>query len=170
MLVLDLRHILAMLANVAMMLDQLGMERLPGGGAPVGENGDLFNCRNRQMIAIDPVEDCHVKGRRRRAFLAKAVNMDVVVIGAVIRQAMDHIRVAMVREYYRLVGWKYPVEVLVGKPVRMLLARLQRHEVDNVDHPDAEIGKRLAQKSNGGQRPATGSTSSLRASNRGRNG
>jgi hypothetical protein len=104
------------------------------------------------MIAIDPVEDRHVKRRRRRAFLAKAVNMDVVVIGAIIRQAMDHIRIAVVSEDHRLVGWKYPVEVLVGKPVRMLLARLQRHEVDNVDHPDAEIGKSLAQKSNGGQR------------------
>ena len=44
------------------------------------------------------------------------------------------------------------VEVAVAKAVRMLARRLQRHQIDDVDHADLQFGRMLAQEVDRGQR------------------
>jgi len=41
---------------------------------------------------------------------------------------------------------------MVGEAVRMLLMRLQGHQVDHIHHPDLEVGDMLAEEADRGQR------------------
>ncbi len=51
----------------------------------------------------------------------------------------------------RLVGREQRIEITVGQPVRVLVVRLQGHQVDNVDNADPEIGNVMAQQIDRGQ-------------------
>jgi len=105
-----------------------------------------------EMIAIEIVEHHHVEGRRRCALLLIAAHVQVAVIGAAVRQAVDQPRVAVVRENHRLVLREEAVEVAVLKPVRMLALGLQRHQVDDIDHADFDSRKKFAQQLNSRER------------------
>ena len=52
----------------------------------------------------------------------------------------------MIGEDDRLVGREERIEFSVGQAVRMIFLGLQRHQIDDVDHPDLQIGKVLAQE------------------------
>src|SRR5215813_6782778 len=85
----DLRHVLAMLAHVARMLDQRVAELLLDVGGGYAEPRDALDRFDGEMEAIELVQDHHVEWRRGRAFLRKAAHMHAGVIGAVIGQSMD---------------------------------------------------------------------------------
>ena len=95
-------------------------------------------------------------GRGGRALLLVAAHVEVVVVGAAVGQPVDQPRVAVVGEDDRLVGGEERVEVAVGQAVRMLALRLQRHQVDDVDDADLQLGQVLAQ-----QMPTAASVSSV---------
>ena len=52
----------------------------------------------------------------------------------------------------RLVLGEERIEICIAQPVRVLGLRLQLHEVDDVDHPDFQVGQMLAQNGNRGER------------------
>ena len=56
-----------------------------------------------QVEPVEVVEDDHVERRRGRAFLLVAADVNIVVIGAPVREAMDQPGVAVKREDHRLV-------------------------------------------------------------------
>ena len=47
---------------------------------------------------------------------------------------------------------KSVVEIHVAQPVRVLGLRLQLHQIDDVDHPDFQVGQMLAQDGDGSER------------------
>ena len=104
------------------------------------------------METVQIVQDHHVEGGRGRALLLVAAHVQVLVVGAAIGQAVDQPRVAVEREDDRPVFREEGVEVLVAQPVRVLGVRLQLHEVDDVDHPDFQVGKMLTHDRDGSER------------------
>ena len=78
------------------------------------EGGERFSCLflqarytldrfDGEVVAVEFVEDGHVEGCRRRAFLDEAADMDVAVVGALIGQAVDEVGIAVIGEDDRLV-------------------------------------------------------------------
>lgn len=63
------------------------------------------------------------------------------MIGPAISQPIDGGRIVLINKDDRLVAHEQPVEILVLKPVRMLQRGLERHQVDDIDEPDAPIGR-----------------------------
>ena len=103
------------------------------------------------MEAVHVVEHDHVEGRRRRALLLVAADVEVVVVGAPVGQAVDEPRVAVVGEDHRPVRREERVELVVGEAVGMLVGALQAHQVDDVDDAHLQLGQVLAQQRRGGQ-------------------
>ena len=127
-----------MSGNVLRVLDELLPDRLLDvGGArtktrhPVDDVGD-------EVKPIEVVQYDHVERGGRRAFLLVAADMQVVMIGAAIGQAMDEPRVSVIREDDRFVGREEHVKLLVAQPARVLPLRLEFHEIHDVDHPDLQ--------------------------------
>src|SRR5277367_4367108 len=102
------------------------------------------------MEAIDVVLHPHVKSGGDRALLFVASDMEVPV-GSAIGQPMDERRIAVEAEYDRLVLGKEGVVVGFAQSMRMLCARLQSHEIDDIDHPNSQSGQMFAQDGYRGQ-------------------
>ena len=109
------------------------------------EVGDPVDHVDGEMEAIEVVERHHVERRRRRAFLLVAAHVDVVVVRAAVGQAVDQPGIAVVGEDDRTVDGEQGVELAVRHAVRMLVRRLQAHQVDDVDDADSQVGQMLAQ-------------------------
>ena len=99
---------------------------------------------HHEVEAVQIVQHRHVEGRGDGALFLVAADVDVVVVGAAVCQPVDQPRIGMEGEDDRLVLGEEVVEVHVAQPVRVLGLRLQLHEVDDVDHPDFQIGQMLA--------------------------
>jgi hypothetical protein len=95
------------------------------------------------MKAIQGVAYRHVEGRGRRAFLHIAADVQVMMVGAPVSQTVDQPWIAMVREDDGLLGSEERIEIAAGEPVRMLLLRLQGHQIDDVDHAYLQPGHML---------------------------
>ncbi len=99
-----------------------------------------------QVKAVELVEHGHVERRRRRAFFLVAAHVNVVVIAASIRQAVDQPGITVEGEDDRLVRREDRIELAVGQAVRVEVGGLQRHEVDDVDDANFELRQPLAQE------------------------
>ena len=88
----------------------------------------------------------HIEWRGRRPLFLVAAHMNVVVAGPPVGQAMDEPRIAVKGEDDRLVDGEKGVEVAVGKAMRMLARRLQRHQIDDIDDPYFEFRRVLTQE------------------------
>src|SRR5665213_3840035 len=124
--VLDFGHVLAMLPDIPRVLEQLVAELLLDVRRAHGKSGDAVDDVDRQMISIEPVEHDHIERRRGGALLLEAVNMHLGMIGAVIGQAVNQIRIAVIGEDHRPVAREHAIEVAVADAVRMLVLGLQR--------------------------------------------
>ena len=61
---------------------------------------------------------------------------------------MDEQWIPVIGKDDRLVGRKEHVEFFVAQAVRVLALRLELHEIDDVDHPDLQIGEMASQQLN----------------------
>src|SRR5947209_1049011 len=100
----------------------------------------------RQAKAVHAIEDDHVERRGSGALFDVPADVDVVVIVAPIRQAMDQRWITVEREDDRLILGEEMIEVVVGKSVWMFAGGLQRHEVHDVHDTDAQVGKLFAKE------------------------
>jgi hypothetical protein len=89
-----------------------------------GETRHPFNHVHRQMKAIEPVEHNHVERCGRSTFLDESSHVHVFVIFALIGQAMNKVRIAVIGENHRPIGREDSVEFSVADPVRMLVLGL----------------------------------------------
>ena len=62
-----------------------------------GERGDTFDHRLGKMETVKLVEDGHVEGRRGRAFLLIAMDMEVGMVGASIGQPVNERGIAVAK-------------------------------------------------------------------------
>jgi hypothetical protein len=76
--------------------------------------------------------------------------MQVSVSRAPVGEAVDKPRIAVVREDHRPVGREDRIEVPVPHAVRVLLGRLQSHQVDHIDHAYPQLRQVLPQQLGGG--------------------
>ena len=141
-----------MLVDVLLVLDQLVLELLLQVDALVAGLRQAVDGVHHEVEAVQVVQHRHVEGRGDGAFFLVAADVDVVVVGAAVGQPVDQPRIGMEGEDDRLVLGEELVEIHVAQPVRMLGLRLQLHEVDDVDHPDFQLGQMLAQDGDGGER------------------
>src|SRR5690606_717934 len=142
---LHFRHVLAVLVNILLVLDQLVANVL----LSVGRAGPQFrhpidNVAN-QVEAIDVVEHRHIERRGRCSLFLVAADMQVVMIRAPVRQPVNQPWVAVIGEDNRFIARKDRVEVAIRQSVRMLCFRLQRHQVDDVDYPHLQLRQLLAE-------------------------
>ncbi|MNO45908.1 hypothetical protein D3C76_361860 [compost metagenome] len=106
----------------------------------------------RQLITVQIVDYCHVERGGGRALFLEASHVKVLMIGALVQQAVNQRRVAVESEYHRFVQRKKIIELTVGYAMGMLVRRLQHHQVHDVDHPNSQVRHVLAQQGDGGQR------------------
>ena len=86
-------------------------------------------------------------------FFLVAVDVEIVVVFAVVGEPVDQRRVAVKGEDHRPVLGEKDVEFLIGQAVVVVLrGRLQLHEVDHVDHANLERRHLAAKDIHGGQR------------------
>src|SRR6266702_1480401 len=147
--VADLRHVVAVLAYVARMLDQCIAELLLHMRGFGRKPWHALDRLDREVVAVELVEHDHVERRRRGAFFDEAADMQAGMVGAVISQAMDQGGIAVIGENHGLVAREQAVEVAMADPMRMLLLRLQRHEVNDIHDADLQIRQRFAQQIDG---------------------
>src|ERR1700760_960372 len=149
---LDLRQVLAVAVDVLPVLDQLVAHRPADVGGAHSELRHLIDDITHESEPVDLVADGHVEGRRRRALFLVAAHVEVAVVRATVGQAVDEPRVAVEVEDHRPVGGEQRVELAVGESVGMLALRLERHQVDDIDHPHLEIREVPAQEVDRGER------------------
>ena len=116
----------------------------------LGQAGDAVDHVHHEVEAVEVVEHHHVERRRGGALLLVAAHVDVVVVGAAVGQAVDQQRVAVVGEDHRPPGGEQRVELLVRQAVGMLAVGLQAHQVDDVHHPDLQLGQLAREDRRGG--------------------
>src|ERR1700688_5242288 len=129
-----------MLPDVTRMLKQFVAELLLDVRSADRKPWDAVDAVDREMISIKPVEHDHIEWGRGGALLLEAVNMHLGMIGAVIGEAVNQIRIAVIGKDQRPVTGKHAVEFIIADAVRMLILGLQRHQVDDVDDANSQIG------------------------------
>src|ERR1700733_2996873 len=136
----DLRHILPVLEHIARMLDE-GVAKLlfdvSRGDAKAGHPLDHLD---RQMKPVELVQHDHVEGRGGGTLFLETTNMHSGMVGPAIGQAMDQVGIAVIGEDHRLVAGEHPIKVAVAEAMRMLFFRLQRHQVDDVNDTNPQVG------------------------------
>src|SRR5262249_31608458 len=85
----DLRHVVAVPADVCLVVDQLVADRLFGVRSSCPKLGDAIDDLTHQMEAVKVVEHAHVERRRGGALLFVATHMDVVVAPSPVGQAVN---------------------------------------------------------------------------------
>src|SRR5579871_3803434 len=100
--VANLRHVVAVLGDIQLMLDQPVSQELLQLYTFTCQTRDPVDHVDHQMKAIQVVQHGHVEGRRRCALLLVAAHVQIVVIRAPIGQAMEQPWIAMVGEHDRL--------------------------------------------------------------------
>ncbi len=110
--------------DVEFVIDQQIAQFLFVASGPRGKAGDAVDDIHRQMEAIQIVEDRHVEWGGGRAFLLITANVQIIVIGAAVSEAMDQPRISVKREDDGLIGGEDRIEIGVGNSVGMLASRL----------------------------------------------
>ena len=67
-------------------------------------------------------------------------------------QTVDQPRVAVKGEDYRLISGEKRIKVLIGQPMRMFALRLKRHQINDVNNADLQLGKVPAENIHGRKR------------------
>ena len=93
-----------------------------------------------EVVAIHVVEHQNVEGSRGRPLFLVAADVEVRVVGAPVGQPVNQPRVAVVGEDDRPVAREQRVEVSIGEAVRMLVLRLEPHQVDDIDDAHLQLG------------------------------
>ena len=105
------------------------------------------------MVAAHLVEHDHVERRRRRALLAEAADVEAAGVRAAVQQLVQRAGVAVKREDD--LGRRRrtaPRSARRDMPCGWTSRGRDRHQVDDVDDADAQLGHVLAQQRGGGDR------------------
>ena len=148
--VANLRQILAVLIDVELVLYKFVLAQLLEIRALGPESRNAIDDILNQMEAIQIILHAHVECRGDGSFFLVAAHMDVA-IGSAVGQAMHQPRVTMKAKDNVFVFGKQRIEIGFAQSVRMFAARLDFHQIDDIDHADLQVRQMLAQDGNGGQ-------------------
>src|SRR6202020_3366905 len=102
------------------------------------------------MKAIDVVLYAHVEGCGDRTLLFVSSDMEVPV-GSAIGQPMDERRITVETEYDRPIPGEERVVVGLAQSMRMLIAGLESHQIDDIDRRNFKMGRGAAKDAHGAQ-------------------
>src|SRR5689334_16018378 len=109
----DFRHVLPMLADVLLMLDEFVADRLFSVRGPGAQRRYTIDDIVHEMETIQIVPYTHVKRRRRCAFFLVATHVNIVVVRPPVSQPVNEPGIAMKREDDRFVLSEERVEILI---------------------------------------------------------
>src|SRR5580704_6823069 len=148
----DFRHVVTVLADIEL----VALHRRPVTRGRfvqlIAKSRNSVDGVQRELKAVEIVEDNHIKRRRGGALLPVATHMNIVMILPPVGQLVHHRGIAMESEDHGLVGREQLVEILILQTVGMLGSRLQHHQIHHIDDADTNIRNIPAQKGNGGER------------------
>ena len=87
-----------------LVLDELVANGLFGVGSARAKGRHAINDVGDEMKTVQVVHHHHVERRRGRAFFLEAAHMEILVVGAPIREPMNQPRITMIGEDDRFVG------------------------------------------------------------------
>ena len=128
-----------MFVDVLLVLDEFVLHLLLQVGALGAQMRQAIDDILHQVEAIQVVLHPYVKGCCDRALFLVSPHVQIAV-GPAIGQPVDQPGVSVKAKYDVLVFREERVVILLGQPVWMFRAGLQLHEIDNIDHPDFQIG------------------------------
>ena len=96
-----------------------------------------------QMKAVQVVLHAHVEGGRDGPFFLVAPHVEVAV-GPAVGQPVDEPGISMETKDDVFIFGEQRIVIRLAQPVRVLACRLQFHQIDNINHPDFQIGQMLA--------------------------
>ena len=137
-----------MLVDVMLVLDELVLHELLQVGPLGAQVRQSIHHIQDQVEAVEIILHPHVKGGRDRAFLLVASDVQIAV-GAAVGQAVHQPGVTMKAEDDVLVLGKQRVVIHVAESMWMFRTGLQPHQVDDIDHPNPQIGQMLAKDGHG---------------------
>src|ERR1700675_4332223 len=105
--------------DVLFVLNDLVTQKPLEMGADALQARDAVDHVAREVKSIQFVQDGHIEGSRRRAFFLISADVEVVMIGAPISQAVNQPRITVVSKDDGLVDRKYRVELTIGKSMGM---------------------------------------------------
>src|SRR6266480_2786217 len=115
----DFRQVVSMFADVLLVLNELVAQELFEMCAHALQARDPVDYIACEVKSIQIVQDCHIEGSRRRALFLISADVEVVMIGAPISQAVNQPGIAVIGKDDRLVDCEDGVELTVGKSVWM---------------------------------------------------
>ena len=124
-----------MVGDVELVLHQLILDELLQVSALVAQAGHAGQHVEHEVEAVEMVEHGHVESRGDGAFLAVAVHVQLLVVGAVVGEAVHQPGVAMKGKHYRFVAGEEGVVVGVAQAVGVLGAALELEQIDHVHDP-----------------------------------
>ena len=139
-----------MLVDILLVLDELVLHRLLQ-VVPFG--AQLRQAIHHVLHQVEPVQlvlHPDVKGRRDRALFHVAADVEVTV-GPAVGQPVDQPGVSMEAKDDVLVFREERIVIRFAQPVRVLGLRLQLHQINDINHPDFQIGQMFAKDGNGSQ-------------------
>jgi len=148
--VANLGQVVTVLRDVAPVIKQFiadGLLGVSGACAHLGHAVDHI----ADQSAVQLIAHAHVKRRRGRALFLVSAHMQVLMVGAPVREAVNQPRVAMESENYGLSVVKIASN-WHGKPVRMFLRRLNLHKVDDIDDTKLQFRERNDEERRPGSR------------------
>src|SRR5580658_7601142 len=118
--VADLRHVVAMLADIELVTLHGGPVTRPRLLHLIAEAWNSLDGVERELIAVEVIQHDHVEGGRGGALLFVAAHMNIVVIVPAVGQLVNHGGVAVEGEDHGLVYREQFVEILTFQTVGML--------------------------------------------------
>ena len=92
------------------------------------------------------VQHHHIERCRRGAFFLKTADVHSGVVDPVIGQAVDQVGITVIGKNHRPVAGEDAVEIALAKTVRMLLLRLQRHQIDDIDNANFKLRQGISKQ------------------------
>src|SRR3974390_1627812 len=130
----DLGHVFAVSADELLMVDELVSYRLLSISRPRTKLRHAVDHIAHQVEAIEIVEHAHVEGCGRCSFFLVAAHVNVIVPSAPVGQSVNQPRVTVKGKDDGLVCRKRNIKLAIRDAMRMLVLRLECHQIDDVNH------------------------------------
>ena len=111
-----------------------------------------FHGQNAKMITADIIEHDHIKRSGGRSLFFKSSHMEALRIWTSMHKLMDSSLVAMESKHDRLISSEVLNKGSLVQAIGMEEGRVQRHEVNDIDHAHLQFREVLAQPPGGGHR------------------
>lgn len=142
--VLNLGQVFAVLRDIIAVLDKFVVHHLHKEGTLVSELRKTHHCLADEVETVNMVLNTHIEARGDRTLFHITEHLDVAVVTS-ISELVNELGISVIHEDNGLVLREDRVKCVVAQTVRVILMRIELHQVNNVDETDLQIGHIIAQ-------------------------